>query len=133
MGGREMSIDIESENLASPFVMSAIPLLKEYTEKLSTLSEDTASIYDKLYHPLPGLSLRAGDLEQNLSKIVRLRMRLQYLIPATTDLARAVSGMIKNGRLTDIERMELQIRLAELESLIMTVQDQYKKLQPSKS
>lgn len=99
------------------FVGRAIPLLKEYHDKVRQMirraralrtryeadrmryGADTTSIYRAEFDNLSGLHSR--------------------LWPAIGRLTQQVSGMVDQGRVSPLTRAELQLRLAELEADVL--------------
>jgi hypothetical protein len=98
------------------FAVRAIPLLKEYTSKLKALIDQTHAVLAQSTGTIwPISSAVLGQRKHNFTQ-------MKYLLPPSQELARRVSGMIAHGKLTDFERTELTIRLAEFEGNLITIQ-----------
>jgi hypothetical protein len=102
------------------FASAAIPLLKEYTSKFETLAKEAREMTTRMGQ------VQRGD--QLVFDKKQLQMQLKYLLPPATALARMVSGMVANGKVTDIERIELQIRLAEFEAAMEMAETQAREM-----
>ena len=96
------------------FTEKAVPLLKEYREKLIGLCNQLRELkqiaQDKTYG-------------QDTAQIVAaeasiIQTFLNQFRPAARRFGQQVSGMIDQGRLSPLERVELQLRLAEFESIL---------------
>lgn len=101
------------------FTSSAVPLLREYHQKLVGLKEQLRSLKE---------AAQASKYADDTVRIVVAEYRaLQQLFkrtrPAAQDLARQVSGMIDQGKVTPLERAELKLRLAEFESILTELPD----------
>lgn len=92
---------------------AAIPLLKEYSEKLQRLQHDALELMPK--------TIMALDVT-DYSKAVRdeLAQRLRYIFQPAEELARQVSAVVEQGRRSanGLERVELWLRLAEFEAAL---------------
>jgi hypothetical protein len=84
------------------FAAAVIPLLKEYTAKLEHFCEEKQDIA-KPRSP------------EDHRKILMLRERFAKLASPLHHLAEHVSQQIEHGKLDDLARLELKLRLAELE------------------
>jgi len=96
---------------SNSFAKQAVPLLKEYVQKLNDLAERASgSEYDG-----PGT---AASL-----KYARLMKLYQRLRPPAVQLIRRVSQMVEHGKLDDFARLELTLRLAEFEHALESAAD----------
>lgn len=96
----------KKEMVGSPeFVAAVAPLLVEYTEKLKRLADDAGRLAQA--EPLPAAD-QLGALQ--------LVWRLDHLKQPLHRLADAGSAMLEEGRLTDVQRLELGLRQAEFEA-----------------
>lgn len=91
---------------------NAVGLMREYTKKLNAIAESSRAwinyIADEGSFP-----------ESHHSLPTEMVTTLDYLKPAISDLARHVSGIIEHGRVEGLEKIQLRIRLAELESALL--------------
>ena len=100
--------DVIDRDVGTGFMQAAIPLLKEYTEKLNSGVREAGKLLDRA--------------ETSNSEILKERLkavadRLGQLAEAVDGLDRRVSQMIEHGRLDfEIDRVELELRLNELEA-----------------
>ncbi len=100
------------------FTEKAVPLLVEYHQKFNTIHErlkgfaDKAT-YEKMYFPGRDTAVQA--------EVAAIEEWYKRVEPAARRLAQDVSGMIDQGRLTPLERTELQLRLAEFEAALITL------------
>jgi hypothetical protein len=104
-----MSTPEVGENAAtgpSLFRARATQLLKEYSAKLhSIVSEGT---------PLEDMTMRV--LWEQGRKYQRLRDYFRHLVAPCEELARQVSGMLEQGKLDPLDRVELWLSLSEFEN-----------------
>jgi hypothetical protein len=97
------------------FTATAVPLLREYHEKLVGVGTQLRELKSlALKNPFGKETQRIVATEFHALKDLFNRLR-----PAALDLARQVSGMVDQGKLTPLERAELQLRLAEFESTLL--------------
>jgi hypothetical protein len=93
------------------FVPTALALLREYTEKLDSLADRVQE-----------LALRtADDCSERQKQIQRqqkdiLEHRIDRLAVATEGLVRRISQLVEHGNVDEDSRLELRLRLAELEA-----------------
>jgi len=65
------------------------------------------------------LALPPIKSQSNVPNAIRdHRKRFRPLLPALTKLAQYASGLIENARIPQLDKIELQLRLAELESAL---------------
>lgn len=105
-------------DLSQQFTARVIPLLKEYLEKFRSISDEAQRI-------------REGAAEQGIDVEKKRLMRLNHeflqqlfsrIRPAATQLAREVSQKIEHGNLDELDRVELMLRLAEFEAILLSLQ-----------
>lgn len=109
-----MSPATESTLADDEFARVAIPLLKEYAEKLAELATQALEFLNSA-QKVPaggGLSEYARGLRYSYQQ------RLKYLLPPAKELARQVSAVVEQGHTKSLDRVELWLRLAELESAL---------------
>ncbi|MBY0460173.1 MAG: hypothetical protein K2V38_22890 [Gemmataceae bacterium] len=104
-------------DLTETFTDKAVPLLVEYCRKFAAALEPLKGLADrsagtKYYYAdrsvlVPAEAVAAGDWYSRVA-------------PAARRLARDVSGMVDQGRISELEKAELQLRLAELEAALET-------------
>jgi hypothetical protein len=122
----------ESALIDSPreFTERAIPLLKEWSGKLRRFKRELLSIDQR--HD----ASNQDDLIQRkilFMEFCSLYDYFHHLHPAMTELAQQVSGMIDQGKVTPLTRVELKLRLSELESELGQVDLLLKYLREKKS
>jgi hypothetical protein len=97
------------------FTAAAVPLLREYHQKL-------LGVRDQLR------ALKTASLKNEYGDATRRIVFAEYSAlddfftrfrPGARKFAQQVSGMIDQGKLTPLERAELQLRLAEFESALL--------------
>lgn len=97
------------------FVAKAVPLLKEYATKVGELKVQLRRVREE------------SDAKTSFGPDARQIVQAEYnglkdafarLRPAIRKLTQQVSGMVDQGDVTPLARVELQLRLAELESLL---------------
>jgi hypothetical protein len=88
------------------FYEQASKLLNEYAAKLRSMIDEACQLLFENPKLLSGLA----DV-----RYAYLKERLHHLAPPCTELIRQVSGMVEQGRLTDLERVGLRLPLSELE------------------
>ncbi|AWM39206.1 hypothetical protein GobsT_25010 [Gemmata obscuriglobus] len=97
------------------FTATVVPLLREYQQKMSSIHTQLRDLKEAATKSLYGKETqRVVAAEFQAVKVFLDRFR-----PAARGLAQQVSGMIDQGRLTPLERAELQLRLAEFESALL--------------
>jgi hypothetical protein len=96
------------------FSATAMPLLREYYEKLQGIRNQLRVLKDfemKMVYAKDTETIIAAEVHVIQEFLKRLR-------PAALDLSRQVSGMIDQGQVTPLERVEMKLRLAEFESIL---------------
>jgi hypothetical protein len=100
---------------------SLLPLLREYSPKLSDLSVRLAELWD-VWRSSSTVRLRVGlEREPTSAEWKALADLFRNLRPAATELAREVSPLVEHADLDGTTRLELRLRLAELENAINSV------------
>ncbi len=93
----------------SEYVRDATALMREYTNKLTEIAEASRAwinyitdegTFPDARHPMPE----------------EMATTMGYLSPAINDLSRHVSGMIEHGRVEGLDKLNLRMRLADLEA-----------------
>jgi hypothetical protein len=109
------------------FVEAVVPLLKEYTDKLTALSQQALD-------GQKNLTSAGSHAMTDYARALRdeCRQRLQYLIPPANDLARQASGVLEQGRVNGLERVELWLRLSEFEAALETAKKLVERFAPKK-
>jgi len=95
-----------------------VQLSKEYTQKLKDLKESAYSI------PLKGVDVKSNG--PRALRVKDVKSYLQYLRPAAEQLARQASQLVQHGAINDTTRLELRLRLAELEHALFSATDAVK-------
>lgn len=93
---------------------TAMPLLREHCEKLQGIREQLRTLKKLALDNAYGKDTES-IIEAELQVIQDYLKRFK---PAALNLSRQVSGMIDQGQATPLERVAMQLRLAEFESLL---------------
>ncbi len=107
-----MSIAVEVPE-ANEAATKLIHLAKEYAQKLNDAKERAYALRTELDGPKANIaskSLRGKDLWDFL----------RYLRPPAEQLARQASQLVEHGAISDAHRLELRLRLAELEHALFS-------------
>jgi hypothetical protein len=110
-----MTVGVE-ESRATAFRKAAIPLLKEYAGKLLELRKRMRHLRRAASSARNGRSLEHEDYQETEREYEALKSYYFGLQPAVINLSQAVSQYIEHADLEDLERIELRLRLAELEA-----------------
>lgn len=97
------------------FTERAVHLLQEYLRKFREVQDRMRMLrmeYDLTKN-------NAWKKEALKTEFAALEMYFERLQPAVKQFSQQVSGMIDQGRVTPISRVELQLRLAELEVAVI--------------
>ncbi len=105
------------DNPSMQFARAAIPLLKEYEQKLRDIVARARALRD----------LNDDDREGEKYKVLRAlftqeRERFRRLSPAAGKLARQVSQRLEHTDLGEATRVELELRLAEYEHALLATE-----------
>ena len=101
------------------FAEGVIPLLKEYTQKLHSLTQSARGTLDQaLDEAASKAQLRIT--RQGLADLVRY---FNSLFPVLKQLAQAVSQRLEHTEMDDLTRLELRVRLAEFEASLLLAKD----------
>jgi CHASE3 domain sensor protein len=94
------------------FTAIAVPLLREYHEKLQQLHEQLRT--------LKALAVKSEYGDDTRQIVIAEHHAIDEFFkrfrPGARSFAQQVSGMIDQGKLTPLERAELRLRLSEFES-----------------
>jgi hypothetical protein len=103
------------------FTAAVVPLLKEYTAKFQDWFQqmETAFKSGLSVPPKIGAALRVDRSQAQLDTLVEVWNRAR---PPAYELARQVSGMIEQGPISPLERVELRLRLAEFEGVLIGIE-----------
>jgi hypothetical protein len=101
------------------FTARAIPLLKEYLEKLLTLKEQIRQLWVDYQSNQMKYGANTSLIYQ--AEYDALMQQFNRLRPAVMQFNQQVSGMVDQGKLSPLMRAELQLRLAELESVLYQI------------
>ncbi len=101
------------------FTARAIPLLKEYLEKLLTLKEQIRQLWIDYQTESPKYGTNKKIIFH--AEYNNLSEKTKRIVPAVMQLNQQVSGMVDQGKVTPLMRAELQLRLAELESVVFDI------------
>jgi chromosome segregation ATPase len=106
--------DVTLIDSPTDFAERAVILLKEYLNKFRSLKKQLRSLraeYDEAVE-------KSSQREIIKAEIQALEQYFSRLNPAVVQFRQQVSGMIDQGKVTPLARVELQLRLAELESVL---------------
>lgn len=105
-----------NKDVGEQFVQAVVPLMKEYTQKLECIVQQAEQIHqDVLRGEVDGSRFRKSAQEQ----LGRIRNRATRLASSVQELIRRVSQMVEHGQLdSEVDRVELKLRLADLEIAI---------------
>jgi len=104
----------DNNDTGEQFVQAAIPLMKEYTEKLEKFVQQAESLQQAFSKSPPKGKHEHRRATERLSRIEEQASHLSF---AVDELNRRVSQMIEQGQLdSEIQRVELKLRLADLEN-----------------
>jgi hypothetical protein len=95
------------------FAQAASPLLQEYASKLRGLSQDSLEFW-RSARQATGLNELGGTVRDELLA------RFKFLKPPVEELVRQSSAVLNEGSLRGLEKVELWLRLAELEHALET-------------
>src|SRR5262245_20690998 len=115
-GRRTMPATLEREKLVATILASLKPLLKEYIARIEKIG-------DRVFELLQlSFSIRVGTPEKVWfrAEIVNLNETFDRIRPDAEDVDRRASGLIEHAGLDEMDRWELLLRLAELESALTT-------------
>ena len=101
---------ISSRQTGDEFTLKVIPLLIDYTQKLNRIVDQTME-HLAVFRSHPKDAGQRAEAERTISL-------LKTLLSPCHDLAQMVSQRIEHGKLGEVERIELRLRLAELEALV---------------
>jgi hypothetical protein len=107
------SVDTSPE--AKTFAKTIIPLMKEYTKVFS-------DSVNRAYQIIEKVSIDEDRRKHDIleAECDRIGILLKTLSPPMKELASQVSQQIEHGKLDPLLRLELRLRLAELESAIQS-------------
>jgi len=110
----------DNKDVGEQFVRAAVPLMKEYTEKLEKIVKEAESLQQAFTKTPPKGEHQTRRAQEQLS---RIEERASRLSSAVDELNRRVSQMIEQGQLdSELQRVELKLRLAELENAMNAAQ-----------
>lgn len=108
----------ETENELQEVGLRLAPLLKEYAEKVLQLSDAIRTLQDNHSDLKNGPKVPvAGEAKIRL-EFGNLEFRAKRLVTPAEDLCRHVSQFVEHGKLDLPTRLELSLRLAELEGAL---------------
>ena len=99
------------------FASIALPMMKEYSEKLDSYSQRLLAVWNQ-----KGSFLGTWNTDQELIRDTLIRA-VKYLKPSLRKWIDAGSAMVEEGRLSGAERLALETRLAELEVQYLNILD----------
>ena len=121
------------------FAETVIPLMKEYSSKLRSATRELRASRERVRSIVESQVENTQDPQKTQTPKVQqfwhdrasalqtldgqLCTPLQNLVPPARKLGQHVSQMINHGGLADLEKIELSLRLAELESTISVAQE----------
>ncbi|WP_143392898.1 hypothetical protein [Fimbriiglobus ruber] len=110
-----------STELDSPgmFIERAVPLLKEYLNKVTGVQKQIRDLRNE-YEQSNGV-YGADTNAIYKAEFDSLQQYFNRLNPALDFFSQQVSGMIEQGQVDPLTRVELQMRLAELESALLQI------------
>lgn len=95
----------------------AIPILKEYSEKLQVLTNEVKRLQSDAEKDKADATRRKARAEYDLMRQLYLRLR-----PAGVKLVQNVSQQVQFAKLDDMIRLELGLRLAEFEHALQAAE-----------
>jgi hypothetical protein len=98
------------------FSRRAIPLLKEYHEKLTAISAETRRVKDAIR------AVTSRGLRGDMTEVFEIRDKFGSLKPAALSLARHVSQRLEHVSLDEMDKLELTLRLAEFEHALLAAE-----------
>lgn len=110
-----------NKDAGGQFVRAVVPLMKEYTEKLERIVKRADSLQQEFSKTPP-----KGDEKKRRAQdqLLRIHDQASRLASAVNELNRRVSQMIEHGQLdSELDRVELKLRLAELENATTAAQE----------
>ena len=93
---------------------SILVLLDEYVKKYAEIPEKVRQLWADLKATLPREVAKANH--------AALEHWVHSMSPATHDLIRTASQIIEHGKNTPLERVEVKLRLTELEAAVFAAQ-----------
>lgn len=110
MNGQQVIDDV------STFTPRATQLLSEYTQKFASMLDRVKRLFersadDELLPAFPDKVL--------LAEVRAVEEWYTHMSPAARRFAQQVSGMIDQGRISPLDKAELQLRLAEFETALL--------------
>lgn len=103
------------------FARSAASLLKEYGKKLDQIQAEANSLLKELDHDFDPRYTKKDEFVQERLTLL-FHSRFMGLQRALLQFARATSQRLEHSDLEDIARIELKVRLADLEANLMHTQ-----------
>lgn len=99
---------------------AVILLLKEYTEKLHDIIQQAQRLRRQAQRlrELPPRSQSPAEKNRLAVEFNVLQQLLNRLRPPMTRLAQHVSPMVEHGKMDEVARLELRLRLAEFEHIL---------------
>ena len=97
------------------FTERAVPLLKEYLGKFRRFTTKLRTLYEE-HEQAPSELKKRNAISTEYQAMEKYFKRVE---PAVRQFAQQVSGMVDQGKLSPLSRVELQVRLAELESSLL--------------
>jgi hypothetical protein len=86
-------------------------LMTEYIGRLDALKKDGENVNQ---------TIEKGTMTRvDAEKYELLKLHFQHLSPAAEDLVRYASQMIEHGKMDDVTRLELRLRLVDLEHALV--------------
>lgn len=108
-----------NRDFGSGFMAAVVPLLREYTDKLNRAADDDLRVHD----PDPPSAAERERLWRDIKRGELIRLHERITAPVD-DLRRRVSQMIEHGALdSELDRVELKLRLTDLELTLRRVND----------
>jgi hypothetical protein len=101
--------DVLEKNDATQTANGLLPLLKEYTNRLRSIREESQTLEEAIAH---GKGVNAKKELDNL------RFEFYRLVPAANDLARQGSQLVEHAKLDTVTKVELSLRVAEFEGAL---------------
>ncbi|OWK45016.1 hypothetical protein FRUB_01347 [Fimbriiglobus ruber] len=101
------------------FIERAVPLLKEYLNKVTGVQKQIRDLRNE-YEQSNGV-YGADTNAIYKAEFDSLQQYFNRLNPALDFFSQQVSGMIEQGQVDPLTRVELQMRLAELESALLQI------------
>jgi hypothetical protein len=98
------------------FADKAVPLLKEYLEKVLDIRRELRELRERSRNA--GSKQHSANTEIDGAEFDYLFWYFHQIEPALREFNQQISGMIDQGRISPLTKSELRLRLAEIEGVL---------------